>query len=212
MKNLLILFLFIAAGQAGYSKAIASENKLSGGTQAIRLLSFDVIRLNLTKAKLNWKLDPFQQADKYIVLKSQDGLQFREMATVSSNSTAVYAFDDEALVPGTTYYKLAMIENNVDTTESKTIAVTNGRKELQITSWQQTAGGAYVFLMHSSERILLNWQVIDIAGRIMYSGSRQLIPGINPVILNMSVASRGAYYFRYSHDGGAEPAVHIFYR
>lgn len=201
--------------QAGNDKiyqAIVASNKLGGGVLAIRLLSFNGIKLNRKKARLNWKLDPFQQADTYIIMKSTDGTRFREMATVSSNSNAVYSFDDDALLPGTNYYKLIMIENNGDTTESKLVAVTNDQKGLEFTGWQRSTANEFTFSLSSSAAVMIQWQVMDLAGRIINNGSKQMYPGLNTVQVNMAGAGRGIYYFKLNCAGEGGQMIHPFAR
>jgi len=201
--------------QAGNDKiyeAIVASNKLGGGILAIRLISFDAVRLNKSKARLNWKLDPFQQADTYIILKSSDGIHFQQLATVSSNNNAIYSFEDNTLRPGTNYYKLIMVENTGDTTESTTVAVTNNQKDLEFTGWQRSAADGFIFFMNSSGPHMINWQVIDVTGRILRIGNRQFYPGINSVHVNMAWAGSGIYYFRFNCDGEPEQSVHPFAR
>lgn len=201
--------------QAGNDKiyqAIVASNKLGGGVLAIRLLSFSGIKLNRKKARLNWKLDPFQQADTYIILKSSDGIHFNEMATLLSNSQAAYSFDDDALLPGTNYYKLRMIENNGDTTESKQVAVTNEQPGLELTGWQRSTADDFSFYLSSSASVMMQWQVIDVTGRIINKGSKQLYSGLNTLQVNMTRTSRGIYYFKLSYAGEAGQMIHPFVR
>lgn len=200
--------------QAGNDKiyqAIVASNKLGGGVLAIRLLSFSGIKLNRKKTRLNWKLDPFQQADTYVVMKSSDGIHFNEMATLSSNSHAEYSYDD-ALLPGTNYYKLMMIENNGDTTESKLVAVTNDQRGPEFTGWQRSTADDFSFYISSAGTVLLQWQVIDIAGRIINKGSKRLYNGLNSLQVNMAGTGRGVYYFKLSYAGEAGQMVHPFAR
>lgn len=199
--------------QAGNDKiyeAIVASNKLSSGVLAVRLISFAGRRINRNKAQLNWKLDPFQQADSYTILRSPDGIQFKEIATVGANSNAVYTFDDNALMPGTNYYKLIMIENTGDTTESKIVAVTNNQKGLEFTGWQRSTADDLIFSMNSFDRLLVSWYIIDVSGRVMQSSSSLLHPGANQVRVNTAGMTGGVYYFKINGPGRTEQYVCSF--
>jgi len=201
--------------QAGNDKiyeAIVASNKLGGGVLAVRLIAFTGRRVNRNKAQLNWKLDPFQQADSYTILRSPDGIQFKEIARVGSNSSAVYTFDDNALMPGTNYYKLIMIENTGDTTESKIVAVTNNQKGLEFTGWQRSAADDLIFSMNSSDPLFVAWHIIDASGRVVQRGGSQLHPGANQVRVNMIGISKGIYYFKLNGSGAGEQFVYPFTR
>lgn len=199
--------------QAGNNKiyeAIVASNKLAGGVLAVRLISFTGRREKKNKAQLNWQLDPFQQADSYDILRSQDGIHFKEIATVSSNSSAVYTFYDNALLPGTNYYKLVMIENTGDTAESKIVAVTNNQEGLEFNGWQRTSADDLTFSINSSDPLVVAWHIIDAGGHMLKKGSSRLLPGTNQVRVNISGISGGVYYFKIDGAGRAGQYVCSF--
>lgn len=193
--------------QAGNDKiyeAIVASNKLNGGTLAIRLLSFDGARISNTKAILNWKLDPFQQAEKYDLLKSEDGNNFKQVVSISSNSGAIYDYTDNNLLPGTNYYMLRMIENTIDTVFSKLVLVRNGQYALQLMGLQKSGGQDWLFYLGAHQHMLITWQVIDVSGRKLKQGVQQLYKGINNLRIAMAETGTGIYFLKISMAGNPE--------
>ncbi len=105
-----------------------------------------------------------------------------------------------------------MIENNGDTTESKLVAVTNDQRGPEFTGWQRSTADDFSFYISSAGTVLLQWQVIDIAGRIINKGSKRLYSGLNSLQVNMAGTGRGIYYFKLSYAGEAGQMVHPFAR
>lgn len=201
--------------QAGNNKiyeAIVASNKLNGGTLAIRLLSFDGARISKNRAILNWKLDPFQQAEKYDLMKSEDGNNFKQVISISSNSGAVYDYTDNNLLPGTNYYMLRMIENTVDTVYSKLVLVRNDQYSLQLTGLQKQGNYEWLFYVGTDQHSLITWQVIDISGRKLKQGVQQLYKGINTLRIRMAEAGTGICFLNISKADNPEAISFPFMR
>lgn len=199
--------------QAGNNKiyeAIIASNLLNAQVLPLSLISFSGTKLSKNKARLSWKLDPNQQAESYIILKSSDPVHFKELATVSSNAYALYTYEDNDLFPGTNYYKLKMIEKNMGTvTESNTITVRNDKKGLEFMGWQKLSAHEFIFSMNSSDPLIINWQVINVTGRIVSRNKSRLFPGINTIRINMTDLTSGIYFF-IADSVGAEKSIYSF--
>jgi lysophospholipase L1-like esterase len=199
--------------QAGNNKiyeAIVASNKLNPQTLPIQLHSFTGTKLTNNKVRLKWELDPTQQADSYIILKSSDPTRFKELATLSSNLSAHYTYDDNALLPGTNYYKLKMIDkNNGEISESNTIIIRNEKMELEFSGWYKASADNYNFSINSAELQWMTWHVIDAAGRISSRGKKQVSQGINTIGINMSGTNNGIYYFMFT-SGTLKKSTYTF--
>ncbi|MBS4065605.1 MAG: hypothetical protein KGZ74_13685, partial [Chitinophagaceae bacterium] len=154
-----------------------------------------------------------QQAVSFTILKSSDPTRFKELATVSSNGQALYTYEDNALLPGTNYYKLRMIDNNNgEVSESNIITIRNNDKVgTEFLGWHKVSANNYVFSIKSAELQLMNWQVIDAVGRIFSQGNKQMSQGINTIRVNISGTNNGIYYFMFT-SGIARKSIYPFFK
>jgi len=199
--------------QAGNDKiyqALVASNKLEGSVLAVRLLSFTGNRLSRNKGKIEWKLDPFQQADTYVILKSRDGVHYSEIGMMPSNNNASYTYFDYNLQPGMNYYKLSMIENRSDTVESNVLAINNAQQGILFYGWQQLQPGQFLFSFNSTLTVPASYSVTDMNGRTVCSGRQLLKPGQNEVKIELYPYHKGVYYFKLLTDSNGEQYIQPF--
>lgn len=74
---------------------------------AVHFSSFTAAANNCT-VQLNWETGSEQNSDYFTVTRSDDGIQFRDIARVQArgNTGGPYAYKDEAPLPGLSYYRI----------------------------------------------------------------------------------------------------------
>lgn len=191
-------------------EAIVASNKLNDVTLPADLLVFTAQQTGDHKAGIYWKTDPLQQADTYMLLKSNDGINFEQLVSVSFNLTGVYNYADNDFTNPVSYYKLKMTENSGFVRYSNTIVVHNQQNAAGISGVQKISENEFAFTCNTSENITVSWQVIDAAGRKMKEGRQQLFKGTNQIKITMANRRNGICYLKIISPGKNSSVVFGF--
>jgi hypothetical protein len=126
-------------GSVSYSSPGGSPSYLPGtGTCApqLTILPIDLIDFyatqNGSKNDLIWKVASEKNVSQYMIEKSEDGINFKEMVRLNSSTNEghamTYIAEDEEPYSGITYYRLSTIEINGKTNQYKIIDIDRGNK------------------------------------------------------------------------------------
>lgn len=126
-------------GSVSYSSPGGSPSYLPGtGTCApqLTILPIDLIDFyatqNGSKNDLIWKVASEKNVLQYMIEKSEDGINFKEMVRLNSSTNeghaTTYIAEDEEPYSGITYYRLSTIEINGKTNQYKIIDIDRGNK------------------------------------------------------------------------------------
>lgn len=126
-------------GSVSYSSPGGSPSYLPGtGTCApqLTILPIDLIDFyatqNGSKNELIWKVASEKNVLQYVIEKSEDGINFKEMVRLNSSinegHAMTYIAEDEEPYSGITYYRLSTIEINGKTNQYKIIDIDRGNK------------------------------------------------------------------------------------
>ncbi len=191
-------------------EAIVASNKLSNITLPADVLFFTAEQTGDHKAGINWKADPGQQPDAYLLLKSNDGINFEQLASFPFNLTGVYNYADNDFTAPVTYYKLKMTETSGFVRYSATIVVRKQQNEAIISGMQKISETEYAFIYTTPENITVSWQLIDANGRKINEGRQQLFKGGNQIKVTMANGKNGVYYLKIISAQKKSPVVFGF--
>ncbi len=101
----------------------------------VHLISFTA-RLQQQNVQLGWQSSAEENTSHFEVERSADGKDFTVLATVNAqgNSSSVisYSASDMSPLPGTSYYRLKMVDLDQTFSFSKTVAVSAASAGLQV--------------------------------------------------------------------------------
>ncbi len=161
--------------------------EISTGVTAlpVNLLSFTGKAVNNNAVQLDWVTAKETNNKYFQILKSTNGVNFSQIATVKGNnnsqSTSNYSFTDAKPSVGTNYYQLKQVDNDGKSTTFNTVAVeikTNGAAKLRILSNSKSEIKASVVMPKSAYGSI---RLTDIDGRTIYQSSRNFKEGENVI-------------------------------
>lgn len=169
-------------------------------TLPIKLKSFSLVDKN-SSVDLNWSANTENISDNFEVENSNDGINFRKINSVQAKGTGDYnySFTDISPLPGTSFYRLKLINNNGGYTYSNTLRVKRLSKDIYISSLYPSAATSKVNLIitsnKSSAAVL---QIADLRGAIVKETPVKLINGSNNIPIDISRLPAGNYFIRLS--------------
>jgi len=119
----------------------------------LNLLSFTADIKN-AKGILNWQTEKEINTQSFIVEKSVDGTQFKQIGELpaKNNSTAVnnYSFIDDNLATGKNYYRLKMVDINGQFTYSPVRVITYNLNNFEVVIYPNPVTGNTVYIKTSA--------------------------------------------------------------
>jgi hypothetical protein len=134
----------------------------------VRLISFTA-RKQENRVQLNWLTASEENSSHFEVERSSDGRNFTALTTVNaqgnSSSPVTYVEADMSPLPGTSYYRLRMVDLDGTFSCSKTVAVSSAPAGLQVRAYPNPSKGSSVHLSESTGAKLRLMGVSDMSGR-----------------------------------------------
>ena len=158
----------------------------------LNLLSFDAIKQNKTSL-LNWKSTNEVDLQKYIIERSNDGINFisiGEKAALNTAGTHTYSFVDAAPLPANNFYRLKCIDKNGQVKYSliRKVNFSLAVEDISVYPNPVVNGTLYV----SSPDYCLSELLYDAAGKLIKSFAVQG----NNISLNLDGVSKGIYQLK----------------
>ena len=142
---------------------------------------------------LNWQTASEVNNNYFIVERSVDGINFTPIGRVqgAGNSTTPqgYNFNDSQPVDGTSYYRLAQVDDNGDITYSAIVAVEYN--EAGITIYPNPNEGLFTISYLNDEQPYAV-EITDMEGKLIYTGSGTKMPAT----VKLNGAPPGMYIVR----------------
>lgn len=184
-----------------YGRALTDAEVLSLVPFALplKLLEFNT-ELNGNNTILSWKTDNEVNTLEFIIEKSLDGSLFTSIGTVASQNTAgihQYSFTDAgigSLGGDMVYYRLKQTDIDGHFTYSRIIALPVNSNKAFVMLYPNPASSELNISMSSSETGKIKYRIVDINGRTVRLGARQLLPGANSFTIDISKLVTGSYY------------------
>lgn len=163
-------------------------------------------------AVVNWATASEQNNDFFTVLRSDDGLSFREIGTVSGSGTTsqahTYSFTDPSPLTGTTYYRLRQTDYNGSSHEFNLVSLQPcGGKADQVNAY--ASGNTIDVIMNLAASGDYTVNVLDARGRLIASRPLAAGEGYNHFELRDLIPAAGVYFINITGPG--EPYSHKIY-
>jgi lysophospholipase L1-like esterase len=193
-------------------EAIVTSNKLGGGaTLPVRLEYFDVKRVGANKAEIKWKADPFQQAEKYEVLRSTDGSFYETIFTSAANINGTGYFTDPKVPAGTVYYKLEMTEIPGIISYSKIVILKDRNNKIEILSVQRTDPQTILVNFYTPTQGNINWRIVSSAGKVISKNRQPVNKGNNTIRVRYAGTTREIHFLEINGEDGNGRVIYPFY-
>ena len=154
---------------------------------------------------LNWNTASEQNNDRFVIEKSNDNQNFNPIGEIiGAGNTALshsYSFTDMNLLNGSSYYRLKQIDFDGNINYSKIVTVTNiVSKNINNLLPNPFSNELNVYIS-STANTQANVELIDMLGRVHYTGIEILSTGDNKVTINTQHLTDGIYFVRVNING-----------
>jgi uncharacterized repeat protein (TIGR01451 family) len=165
----------------------------------VKLEYFSVNTRNNTNI-LNWKATCSYGNAKFSIERSDDGIHFSSIGTMSATSLRCqlpFNFMDNNPVAGKNYYRLKITDADGISFYSKTLLVGNNKAGLTI-----TAVANNTIYLNSNKQQAIQLKIIAADGKEILNERKTIIAGGNNMSLQMKNAAKGIYtLIIYSNEG-----------
>lgn len=166
------------------------------------------------KHVLSWKANCSSASVTFEIQRSADGLHFTSLNNLTASQVRCsqpFDFTDEHPVSGINYYRIKIIDIDGKSSYSNIISLTLKTKGIELVSLSPNPviKNNPVLKINTGDNSLVHIVISDFAGRFVRNQTAQLIPGINPVILNTQSLARGVYQVTAYSAGSAPKTLRL---
>jgi len=181
----------IAIGNISFQRAIILP---------LTLKSFNGALSN-NSVNLNWETSQETNLDKYIVEKSNDGVNWQTLTTVVANNAAAYNAVD-ANAGQINYYRLKQVELNGNFTYSQMIRIRNGEHEkLALKIYPNPVISNATININTENKLAVDIKIYNQFGMQLQHIQRSLIAGSNNIpVQGLSALPTGTYIIVVEDD------------
>ena len=178
------------------------------------------MELNLFKAarfenmvNLNWQTASEKNNDYFTVERSIDGITFEEVKRLkgAGNSSTIknYNTDDENPINETSYYRLKQTDLNGQSQYSDIISVDADFSKAKMSSlFPNPTSSIMSFDFFTPIIGELNYEIIDLTGRILISKNEMMEIGNSKVMIQLEELPKGIYFLKVSFDKTNLNSIH----
>ena len=160
----------------------------------VELIIFNAAKTEAGNAKVWWVVGSEVNMDKYVVEKSIDGKEFKEVSTIKAKGVNNYDFTDSKIIDVITYYRVKFVNNNGTFSYTNVVAVTpkksikldvfpNPVKSNLVVSYPKTTTTSRIKITSLDGKILANQAVQEGSTQTSMDVSK-LISGSYIVVFN----------------------------
>lgn len=175
---------------------LATSDPFSVNPLPIKLINFDVVKVNSNLSNLTWELAACcSSAARFEVEKSIDGRNFSLLTIVPGSETnRFYTFNDNRLYKGINYYRLKMVDVGGIVSYSKVVAIINDNHGIVITSLSPNPVHSNAFITVSTGRSsLVDFKVYNMSGVLLKQWQSNIAEGNNIIDMNVAGLPAGMY-------------------
>jgi len=173
----------------------------------IELLNFDGYQ-NGYNMELEWSTATESGSSHFEILRSQDGINFDMIgskdALGESNKLTVYSFVDREPLPGTSYYRLRMVDTNGSEELSSIIAASYELESLSVRMFpnpvQKDDEFTNLVLNGIGENQELNISIHTLSGEVIYTTTEWSESSIHRITIDNSIFRRRGIYLVVVQD------------
>lgn len=167
----------------------------------IELIKFEA-NCNQSSVMINWSTASEQNAEKFVIEKSRDLINWQHVAEKSaagnSNYLIEYAQIDPSPYAGTTYYQLRQIDFNGDESKFGPISVSCNSIEDNYVLYPNPTTGSFNVELSNTEQETINCAVLDLSGKVVYEVGHTLNQGTTLLHFDNLQLQKGSYIFQIS--------------
>jgi len=197
-------FQLRVTNNAGLS-ASDTVNVVTSSVLPVNLLDFSG-RKSTDKVQLQWRATSEINFSHYTVERSNDGRRFEGIGRVASsnngNLQSSYSLMDISPVVGTNYYRLAMTDRDASVSYSRTVSVNfHNSNAFNVEFISLSAASSVVKInVNSNQQQVMNYRIVDVAGRIITAKQVELQSGLNTLTAGIPAINKGVYYVQVFTD------------
>jgi len=166
-------------------------------TLPILLSSFNV-SCNSNGAQLIWETAWEQNNDKFIIEKSTDATQWKEIAVIyARNMPSDYKFSD--VEAGNTYYRLKQVDKDGTFTYSKILRSNCAIASITLLMYPNPVTDNTDLVFQSDKNFSGMVQVYSTSGQLVKNIGVQVLHGQNKIRINLSGLMKGTYVLRLNN-------------
>ncbi len=160
----------------------------------VKLISFTGIKHG-SDAILNWKVADPQDAKRYELYESGDGMNFSLLTTVVGDPVKEnYSATDNSLSDGSNYYRLKVFDIDGSFYYSNIVVIFNKNNGVELLRMVPTLVNSSANLnVTSAARSKINILITDMQGRVMQRISGEVATGENSISLSLGGLASGTY-------------------
>jgi Secretion system C-terminal sorting domain len=171
----------------------------SGCILPVTYRAYNVVLQSNETVKIDWITSAETQCDHYAVERSQDGTDFERIGTIAAQGNAEteneYAFYDDALPIGTSYYRLQQVDRNGQAAFTEVRSITRGGDaQFAITAFPNPAQD---HLRIQGPLAGGNVTLYDLNGKLVLLAA----PAADAVTLDVSGLAPGIYMLQAANHG-----------
>jgi len=183
----------------------------TGVTFCAVLLPIELSNFSIESQKksvlLNWETKSETDNDYFVVLRSQNGIDFEEIGELngqgSSSVLANYQFVDERPWVGTSYYKLQQVDFNGKSSFSQILSASFSITDT-FTLYPNPTSTDIRLLLSVEEKDGVLIEVFDIVGQLIFVQNQNLSIGTNSIPLGTAFFNEGMYFCKVTFSNGAQ--------
>lgn len=171
----------------------------------VTIIDWSAKVINTNSVALNWKTADAVNFDHFIVQKSTDAQNFRDIAQVAGktgNQVQSYTYTEQNVHSSKAWYRLAMVDKDGSIRYSAIVAVSIQQADA-IRIYPTIVESNQVFIESNKKVGRVMIELVDMNGRIAQTEQRSLSAGRQSFGLNAVAAqTSGAYMIRITGDAG----------
>jgi len=156
---------------------------------------------------LNWETKSETDNDYFVVLRSQNGIDFEEIGELNGqgNSSVIvnYQFVDERPLYGTSYYKLQQVDYNGESSFSQILSTSFNVTDTFVLYPNPTSSDVNLMLSAEEKDDVLI-EVFDVVGQLVFVQNQNLSIGTNSVPLSTAFFNEGLYFCKVTFSNGMQ--------
>lgn len=198
---------------SNYSSAITTVPLSFGGTAVVSCSPLGIENVHLTGKNeagynaLQWVSSSEFNADKYIIERSSDGMNYTEIGTIEAQGLSMesltYQFEDLQPANHLSYYRVRLIRDNGSSSSSNTLTIERQySKEVEIIkTYPNPASEDLNIILASKSDASYDLSVSSLSGQQVFNGTQAVQKGLNYSSINVSDFRNGFYLLTVSQDG-----------
>lgn len=199
-------FLIAYDNITGVSKMSNCGNFPSCGVIPVQLYSFTGFLKN-NKAVLTWKTTSEINLAAFSVEKSYDGVQFIQIKSIAPKGIAgngeAYMLEDNQIKPGTTYYRLKMVDIDGRFSLSDVVKLGFGGLSTIIEGlYPNPSKNQSSIRLYTDQNMLVSISIIDMMGKQVFRSQQKLQKGITLYTLPIAGLTGGIYTVAIRNEAG----------